>query len=373
MIERRAAGLALVVAFAFLPRLADAQGLVPKRSVGASVVQCPVVAQPESPTPAQRQEARRLSAQGREAAIAGDQGAAEEFFREAAGLDATDQDIAYRLARVHQELGHRQEAVREFCRYLALAPAAPDAAEVRARIAALSPVGAEGPPSAALGHFRAGLEHLDAGRLREAEQAFTSAIGEAPRWPAPHYNRGLVHATADRPARAVEDLRQYLALNPQAEDSAWVARHIAELRRRVPSPGGALLRGVLIPGLGQFYTRRPALGVLVLGATAAASYAAVQPKVETRRAQYTDIFGNVHEYTYEETTFPSLTTGIAVAAGVAVVGAIEAYIHARRGRVREPAAEPQREAAPPVSQRGARLGAPSLHLSPRMVGVSFDF
>ena len=42
------------------------------------------------------------------------------------------------LARAYEELNERPAAVREYCRFLALAPQATDAADVRARIAALS-------------------------------------------------------------------------------------------------------------------------------------------------------------------------------------------------------------------------------------------
>ena len=378
MIEPRAGALALLVGLCLaIPGRLDGQELTPRRGVGASVVRCPVLPQPATPTPAQRDEGQRLSAQGREAAIAGDQEAAEEFFREAAALDPTDRDIAYRLARVRADLGRNEAAVREFCRYLALAPAAPDAGEVRERIASLSPLQDGGLPADAVTHFRAGLEHLDAGRLQEAEQAFTSAITEAPAWAEAHYNRGLTHSALGRPARAVEDLERYLALSPEAEDRAWVSRHVEELRGRIPTPGGALVRGMLIPGLGQFYTKRPALGLLVLGGVGAATYAAVQPRVETRTEQFIGPFGDPYTSEYEVTTYPSLTLGIAVAAGITAIGALEAYLHARRGRVSEAVPVPTTPADPPRASSDRppdnRLHAPALFASPRGMGLGLIF
>jgi TM2 domain-containing membrane protein YozV len=99
---------------------------------------CPAVKRPAAPTDAQRRAARALVQRGQQAAILGDRAAAREQFRQAAQLDPTDADLAYELARAHDGAGASADAAAEYCRFLALAPSAPEAAEVRERVATLS-------------------------------------------------------------------------------------------------------------------------------------------------------------------------------------------------------------------------------------------
>jgi tetratricopeptide (TPR) repeat protein len=92
-----------------------------------------------APTDSQRLAARALVQRGQQAAILGDRASAREQWRQAALLDPTDADLAYQLARAHDGAGAVADAATEYCRFLALAPNAPEAAEARERVAVLSP------------------------------------------------------------------------------------------------------------------------------------------------------------------------------------------------------------------------------------------
>jgi Flp pilus assembly protein TadD len=58
---------------------------------------------------------------GHEAAIVGDHRQARDVFVDAARLSPGDERIAYQLGRTYEELGERSNAIREYCRFLALA------------------------------------------------------------------------------------------------------------------------------------------------------------------------------------------------------------------------------------------------------------
>lgn len=139
MISRRSI---VVVALALGVHHASAQTPAQSDSVrGARPVSappaCPRFTPPRSPSAGQRQQARDLAQRGQRAAILGDRVAARDQLRLAARLDPADPDLAYQLARAEEGAGNRTEAATEYCRFLALAPDAPDAAEARARVADL--------------------------------------------------------------------------------------------------------------------------------------------------------------------------------------------------------------------------------------------
>jgi hypothetical protein len=134
----------------------------------------------------------------------------------------------------------------------------------------------------------------------------------------------------------VRDLEQFLRLRPETDDRAAVVARIASLRRVRFSPGTALTTGLVLPGAGQYYTRRPARGVITsLGVGAALVIALVQQTTTSTVEQTgTDPFGN--EYTYT-TTRQSRERPYAVPASVAAIAisvgsAIEAFKYAQRTR-----------------------------------------
>ena len=119
------------------------------------------MATPTTPTDAQRRRARDLAQNGRQAAILGDSAAAFAQMREASQLDPTDADLAYQLARAYETAGAPGNAVKEYCRFLAIAPNAPEAGEARSRVAALAPPTFSTGPTVASTLFDAGVAAFD--------------------------------------------------------------------------------------------------------------------------------------------------------------------------------------------------------------------
>ena len=157
-------------------------------------------------------------------------------------------------------------------------------------------------------------------------------------------------------AHAMTAYCHFLTLAPGGADAADVRQRVAALALalppdttvvrvaaaasavQLPSPGAALAQGLIIPGLGQFTTRRPAGGLLVMAATAAAAWYAAQSETvsSTVIRSATDPFGNAYQYptTVSRTQHPHLVVGATAAAAVMVTSAIEAFTHARAQRSR---------------------------------------
>ncbi|HJR63396.1 MAG TPA: tetratricopeptide repeat protein [Gemmatimonadaceae bacterium] len=329
----RAVPLMALAFLAIAGREANAQAMALKREVpGQAAAACRAQTALPPASAQKAREAQSLYALGQQEAISGDHGAARDLFRRAAALDPRHAGIAYHLARSHEALGESADAVRELCRYLALNPAASDSAEVRDRIVALAPSSASIRSDQAVIQFRNGLDHYDRGRMRDAENAFSAAIRQAPNWSDAYYNRAVVYLRQGEPDEAARDLERYLERDPTAGDRAAVRDRIDNLRRASLEPGTAFTRGLLVPGLGQIYTRRPALGLLVIaGVAGAAAYAAKSEDI-TRTVQFEDPFGNPYEEVRSAKEYPNVAVGIAAAAAVTLVGALESYLYARRAQ-----------------------------------------
>jgi hypothetical protein len=183
--------------------------------------------------------------------------------------------------------------------------------------------------SEAAGQFRAGIEQTVQRKLPTAERSYTAAITAAPSWPELYYNRALVFGVEGRPDRAIADFRKYLQLRPTASNHAEVDKYIDLLGR---SPGGAMTRGIIFPGLGQIYTHRPLLGVVVMAGVAGGTVWGLtkRPSVETRT--FTDPFGQEYSYQVTVQKRPNLVAGLATAGGIWLLGAIEASLHASHAR-----------------------------------------
>jgi len=336
-LRRCATGLGiLLVAFLIAIPGAAAQELRPIRELpGIGAGTCPQIGiVSAAPAPGDVQRSRALLRSGQEAALIGDQTRALAEFSEAARLNPVDPEVAYALARVHEELGAETDAMRELCRYLVLAPGGPDAGEVRQRIeglaaaipAPVSPIVAE--------HFQVALSHYDEGRLRESDIALSYVLRESPGLAEVHFNRALVRLAQNRAGPAAQDLERYLALDPEAADREAVSAWIAELRARAVSPARVLRNGLLVPGLGQVTTRRPVFGALVFGAAGAATYVALQTREEARTVTFEDPFGNPYQERQTVTTRPHRDLGLAAALVITVFAATEAYSHVRAERAR---------------------------------------
>jgi len=315
---------------AITPHTSNAQSLRAKRTLTVGVAPgCANVA--ARPANARRDiaEARRLSAAGQEAALTGDQKAARDAFAKAADLNPVDDRIAYDLGRAHEELDDSTSAIREYCRYLTLSPAGPEAGDVRARLQQLVPKAAAQTAQDLLAKFRLGLFLYDSARYDAAERAFDEVVQKAPLASEGYFNRGLMRAAVGSRAEALKDFEAYLAAVPAAEDRAEVTRTITVLRRPVYGPGSAFIRGI-VPGFGQFYTGRPVRGVFVLAGVATAAGLAVLQTTTTKQIAYVDPNGIPAPYIQEFTERKYLVPGVATAAGLTVVAALEAVIFARK-------------------------------------------
>jgi tetratricopeptide (TPR) repeat protein len=163
----------------------------------------------------------------------------------------------------------------------------------------------------------------------DAEHAFTLAAGAAPDWPEVFYNRALVFQAEGHAARAAGDLRKYLELRPNAADRPDVEKRIDALGR---SGGGAFFRGVLFPGLGQFYTRQPVFGVAVLAAAGGGVAWALKQSPETRIRIFVDPFGRPDTVQDVVQKREHLAAGLAIAGGAWLIGAIQAAVSASHAR-----------------------------------------
>ena len=193
---------------------------------------CAPVPTPPTPTDAQRRRARDLAQNGRQAAILGDSAAAFAQMREASQLDPTDGDLAYQLARAYETAGSSANAAKEYCRFLAIAPNAPEAGEARSRVATLAPPNLSAGPTVASALFDAGVAAYERKQLAEAEAKFGAAITAEPTWADSYYDRALVRIAQGDPRRAQTDFEEYLRLKPQAPDRAQVVARIETLRQR---------------------------------------------------------------------------------------------------------------------------------------------
>ena len=342
----RSAARALGVTAALLVaavRPASAQELALKRNATRpQATACPVAPLPRQPGTTQRDEARRLAGAAQEAAIAGNQREAREQFARAARIDPTNEDIAYQYGRTLEDTGSPADALREYCRYITLAPTSGDAADVRGRIAILAPpTPALRGADQAVAPFREGVAGYERGRYDEAELAFGRAINEAAGWPEAYYNRAIARLAQRKSAPAVTDLQRYLELKPDASDRVTVLNEITRIQRPLPyTPGSALGGGIVLPSFGQFYTRRPLFGVGVLAATAGAvAYALPIERTVRQDSAYVRLVNGdsvLQPFGQPElvTERPNLTTGLAVAAGITAVAAVESYLYARRARAK---------------------------------------
>ncbi len=285
---------------------------------------------PAAPISADAQEADQLSGAATQSAILGDLDAARDFLERAASLDPTDQGIAYELARTYESLGRDNDAVAAYCRYLSLAPDGPDAGDVRVSVMTLNPP--DTPlPAAAADAFEDGVSAFEQGNMDQAGQSFSSAILESPNLAAAYYNRALVRSAERLFDDAIDDFREYLDLAPNAPDQSIVLERIGTLRSppRVYNPTTALVAGIFIPGYGQFYTGRPAAGVVVLTAAAAAAGIGLLYTETEVSCRTTQDPCPPNEVIDETTTRPYMVPGLVAWASIAVIAAIEGFVRAK--------------------------------------------
>jgi Tfp pilus assembly protein PilF len=288
-------------------------------------IACPAI--PVPPPTAQQvvEEANRLATLGQESSIEGDHRAARDQFKQAATLDPRDASLAYRLAREYEDLQQREAAVHEYCRYLSLVPNATDAGQIGDRVAKLLPGGTLAHGSAVVTEFKLAVASYDAGSYGSAAEQFDSVNTAAPVLSAAAYDGGLAHDQNGDAAAAIHDYSHYLQLEPNASDAAAVRARMQQMRHGIPSATTAFFLG-LLPGAGQFYTKQPVLGVVVLAGAAGGVFLALQTRTITRDTMFVGPFGGTYPGTYTQTQHPNLALGAAVAGGVTLLGAIEAAV-----------------------------------------------
>jgi tetratricopeptide (TPR) repeat protein len=323
--------LAPLVARAQAPKAVDAL----KRTVivAAQRPACAPVPAVAAPTDAQRRQAKQLADRGRQAAILGDSTEAMNNLRQASKLDPTNADLAYELARAYETGGARTNAVTEYCRFLSLAPNAPESAEALEKARALAPAAPNRSFDAAVASFRAGITAFDGGQMELAEAHFGRAIQGDSSWADAYYDRALTRLARGDRMRAAADFEQYLRHKPEATDRAAVVPRLASLRRPTLDAQQALSFGV-IPGGGQFYAHRVTRGVVSAVAAAAAIGLAFQEHSTTTLVEETgtDPFGNPYTFTtpHVTTDHPYMVGGLAAAGIITALSAVDAYLYVRR-------------------------------------------
>jgi tetratricopeptide (TPR) repeat protein len=333
------------IAFALLllvPIAATAQRPALKRGLPTVVDRpsCPAPPAPKQATEQQRRAARDLAQRAQQSAILGDRPAARDQLQQAVALDPASPDLAYQLARAQEAAGASNEAKSEYCRFVALAPSAPEAVEARERIASFSKSVQTATSDRIASPFRNGIAAYEAGRIAQAEGLFTAAIGLQPDWAEAYFNRAQTYAVRGQREQAIRDFQQYLRLKPEADDRGTVISRINALRGGPLSPATALTFGLVIPGAGQMYTGRTLFGLFTLGAASTAVAYALKsdPVTESYEATGELPFGG-GTYTYPATRtvlgHPHRVVGYAGLGAIGITSAIEAYIYARHLNARE--------------------------------------
>jgi hypothetical protein len=131
---------------------------------------------------------------------------------------------------------------------------------------------------------------------------------------------------------------------------------------RTVSPAGAAVRSLLLPGLGQFATRRPMMGVVFLGAAGGALAAGAMSRDVTQLCAGPASGECPADQIIGEESKSRIVHGIAGAAAVGVIAALEAYVAANRtGRSRLEGPRSSKGgpslqlAAPAVAPHGAEI------------------
>lgn len=334
--------LAFVAILAAVPLGAQVQSGGPRESLKQSTLTAPPAPicmsaqRPSAPTAEQRRAARQLAQRGQEASILGDSVGALGQLRQAATLDPTDPDLAYQLARAYETAGAGADAAKEYCRFLALAPTAPEATEARERARILSPPRPDPTIVAATSAFNLGVNAYNKGQLVQAEVHFSTAIQNHSSWADAYYDRAIVRAATGDKDGAVDDYTRYLGLRPDAPDRVQILSRIDALRRPGLSPGQALSLGLVIPGGGQFYARRPVRGFLSLVGVAGGIAAALYEKTDfvSVDTTFTGPFGTTYPGTvkHSQKQRPYVVPGAAAAAGILLLSAFDAFKYTRELR-----------------------------------------
>ncbi len=336
---------ALVLLLLALPRAASAQRApdlpeLKREYPGSGPFVCSVLPPAEEPDGDERARAAQLATDANQAMILGDLERVDVLLQQAVELDPISADLAYRHALVLEDLNRAEAAMAEYCRAIDLGVESLGVTNSRERIDALYDQIRARLPLAAQQAFAEGLIAADDTLWTDAIESFSSAIELAPNWADPLYNRALIREYTGQLRPALEDFRAYLMVvaDPEDADAIAVSQRIGALEGAAsvstPSPVGSLALGIM-PGMGHYYSRRPLPGTatLVAAGTAMAAGLAVR---EVTVLCLADVQAGgpcpPDQIVDEITERPYLWIGIGVGAAITVVGAIEAYVKAKRAR-----------------------------------------
>jgi tetratricopeptide (TPR) repeat protein len=333
---RLAAGFVSLLVLGTGMRL-NAQELPLKRGLpGSDSIACPPIDTTLRPSPEAVDQASRLGSDADQDLMLGNQERARDLLARATELDPTSAELAYRYGRILESLGEVEPAIGQFCRALALGSREQGIGDARPRLEALARAREPELSEEARSQFLNGLLQADLGNLPGADEAFGAAMIAAPDWADPAYNRGVVRIRMGRQDSALEDLQQYLSLKPDAADAIQVSQRIGQLQIRPGSPvspGTALGLGLVIPGMGQFYSGRAVAGAGVLaiaGAAIAAGFLIEEVQVKCVGSAPSGGDCPADRIISQETTNPYKMHGLAVAGVAAVLGAFEAFFKAKQ-------------------------------------------
>jgi tetratricopeptide (TPR) repeat protein len=275
--------------------------------------------------------------------VLGDLDRAESFLSRALDLDGAAPDLLYRHARVLESQGARADAIDQLCRALGVGTGAEDIGDAQHRLDSLIALDRPALSPSAIAAFDRGVAMAEQGQTAGAAAAFEAAVREEPNWAPAAYNAGVVYAQRGERAKAMEQLRRYLALAPGAPDAVavsraigrWEAEATTNTNRGLPDPGATLALGLFLPGTGQFYSGRPWPGVGVL-AVAVGSIATglLVREVSVRCVGTAQPSGSCppDQVVGRSTRRPHLGLAIGVAAAVTAIGAVEAFFRAKDAR-----------------------------------------
>lgn len=343
------------------------------------------------PSPQDRNQARTLVSSARQSVVLGDLEQAQDLLLRAVRLDPTTPDAPYYLARVLDDQGNHEQALAEYCRTVALGAPSEEAAFARERIEALTGAltGAEAQsqsPDPAVAERPRAPDDEVAERLRTRDVAVAErprapdvavaerlrtpdvAVAQRPRTPDEVVGE-RPRARDDEVAEALRTPERTIAESLQAPDEAVASSGSTGPRRSRaarggPSPTAALTLGMLMPGLGHYYAGKPVRGTIVvsvvMGALASGFF------VEKRSVDCLEPVGPGEsclpgDIADVKMSRPYLTTGIAVAGGVALLGALDAFFGARE----------QRESPSFAQDRGPQVEGPSIASRGGVTELSF--
>ena len=306
---------------------------------GFGPFECPTPVAYATPAPEDQTQAGQLASDAIQAVILGELLRAQDLLARATELDPSSAELAYRHARVLEDMEVHAQAMNEYCRSLELGAEDSGILDARIRTEAIYELVREQISPAARAAFADGLTLADGAYYELAVDAFTRALDENPQWGVAIYNRAVVLEAMGRLSESLAEYRRYLDVNPTEVDPvvARVTERIGLLEGMVlqptPSPAGALALGVVFPGMGQYYSGRSLVGTVVLAAAGAAVATGVMFKeVKVVCVNPVPAGGDCDQVHEETSSRPYLIPAVGAAVAVTLVGAIEAFVRARGRR-----------------------------------------